>query len=162
MSSVAETADVIEAADTAIRVAGVLKLAEAGRPCPSAADEALKRGIEFIDQALAGTSLLTGSPCEASFAGSLSPLCWATDGYLIQQEQTRAQPNYKEVEQFLASVRDQLEGLREHTDEIGPGGTDSPNLEQPASFFRCLARVLTQRADVAMSKPSGPCVLSRV
>ena len=160
MSSAAETADVIEAADTVIRVAGVLNLAKAGRPRPSRADEALKRGIEFIEQALAGTSLLTGSSCQASFAGSLSPLCWATDGYLIQRKDTRSQPDFKEVEKFLARLRDQLKGLRERTDETGSGGIDSSNLEQPASFFRCLARVLTERADLAMSKPSGPCVLS--
>lgn len=153
MTKVFEASDLVSNADIAIRTTAVLRLLEDGKAPPSDAKRVLKAGSKLLKEAIAGSSLFTGSAQSSAFAGDLLPLCWATDGYMLQRSARPGQPDYGEIEKFLGSVSQVLECVVNWLDNGDMAAARVDQLSSAADFFDDVAHVLTQEADNLLLKP---------
>ncbi len=153
MLDMLETSNLLANADVSTRTAGVLKLFSAGKPLPADADDVLSAGANLLKNAIAGSSVLTGSGQAGDFAGDLSPLCWATDGYLLEHPAPAPQLDYTEVQRYLVSIADLLDRVASQINGAGASACSNQHVERAARFFGNLARVLNDEADSALVPP---------
>lgn len=154
MYPLSETGQIVDTVDITLRVSGILRLFSEGKQIPDEADEVLQRAIDFIDAALAGSSVLTGSSGSHAFSGNLSPICWVTDGYLLNNPKVDT-PDYREIERFLEGLKRTLEAVRDRIPASPPAEQKAPDCMKASEFFDKLADLLADRADRALSKPSS-------
>ena len=86
-NAMVERWNVIDSAAMAVAVESVLYRIEKGKPFPFDFDEAIEKGIAFLEVARTGGAIICGSPESSEFTGTLSPLKWSTDVHIhIEKE----------------------------------------------------------------------------
>ena len=100
-----EVRDTVEAADMAIRVAGVLRRVLSDKPMPFDSAASLQLGMSFLEVSVGGGELLAGrSSSSDALAGGLTPVCRATEGYVrLYPDQTES-PDYEKLTKFLEGL----------------------------------------------------------
>ena len=143
-NSVVERWNVIDSAEMAVGVEGVLYRELKKKPRPFDFDESLDSGIAFLHEASCGGAIICGTSESQGFTGTLSPLSWSTDVYIdVEPKQAGEADIYKKIVETLENYKELLEKLkREEQIEYG-----SAILEKAHIFFKLLADILIRQAD---------------
>lgn len=160
MQSTNEVISLVNAADSAVRTVCVMELLKDARPVPPFARDAIEGAIVMLDDALAGSALLTGNGDFQGFSGNLDALCWATDSYIVEQTPGRSAPEPSAVQEFLKSIRGEMINVRAKIQNPTVYGATNNSFERARSFFEILAKQLSQRATTSLTRSSR--VLSAV
>lgn len=139
--------NVIDSAAMAVSVEGLLYRIINKKPHPFDFDDALDRGIDFLEEARDGGAIICGTPEASGFTGTLSPLSWSTDAYIeikFKPEKSEKRDQvYKQVVSTLKEYKLLLESIKK-------GDTLESFKDKAQSahgFFRTLADVLMKQAD---------------
>lgn len=155
MPSTNEVISLVNAADTAVRTACVLDLLKDSRPLPPFADEAIKRAMAMLDDALKGSALLAGRGYTQGFSGNLDALCWATDSYIAEKKEgVPARPDPGEVEASLKQIQQEMNQVLSKIKGQSRNGARVLSFEGAKKFFDSLANILAQRATASLTRPT--------
>src|SRR5436309_433812 len=105
-------AELIDAADIAVRVASQLRLCKAG--CELRDRVAFERSIEFLDTAIAGGEFISTGQV-VGLESTLVPLTWAADVRFTAPAWTATESvgsdEYDELVKFLTRIRTSLQNI---------------------------------------------------
>lgn len=134
----------IDSAAMAVSIEGLLYRILNGKPRPFDFEGALDSGIDFLEEAGNGGSIICGTAESTGFDGTLSPFCWSTDAYIefAPEAPERRADIYQKVVATLKDYQLLLESIRE-----GNIPKETDKVEKVHSFFRKLADVLMKQAD---------------
>ena len=137
--------NVIDSAEMAVSVDAALYRLLNDKKRPFDFDEAIERGIAFLEEAREGGAILCGSPETSDFTGTLSPMRWSTDVYLTIDAGKEEMELYNDVVSTLASYKELLQKIK--NEEKLDVDSDSNLAVEARQFFRTLATVLMEQAD---------------
>ena len=139
----------IDSAEMALGVRRVLDAVKNGRSVPEEYVVFLDRGVKFLSEAMAGGALISGMVSEAdSFSGTFSPLCIATDVYIVfKNDKPEKKDDYGsrgKIGQLLSSYENTLKQIKARDTETV---FDEARLTEIEAFFKILFDRLLQRTD---------------
>ena len=144
-NSVVERWNVIDSAEMAVGVEGVLYRELNKKPRPFDLDDSLDSGIAFLHEASCGGAIICGTSKSQEFTGTLSPLSWSTDVYIVVEPVKAGKADiYKNIVETLEGYKELLEKLKKKEERIEHG---SAILEKAHIFFKSLADILIRQAD---------------
>lgn len=137
---------IVDASDVAIRVASQLRQIEAGHPLSDY--EALERADVFLQNASGGSSFIAGqNVAHGQFGNSLQPLNWATDSFLINNNQAPSQtPDYAALARAFEQMRQTIAAL------VKKSRVEPERIAATRTFFDVLGQLLASRADQNMRR----------
>ena len=145
-----QLAELIDAADIAVRVASQLRLCKAG--CELLDRAAFERSIEFLDTAIAGGQFISTGQV-AGLQSTLAPLTWAADVRFAAPAWTATESvgsaEYDELVKFLKELRTSLQNIFDKKVPV-----DS-SLDAVIDFFGRLGTILGTKADQSMRRTSN-------
>ncbi len=150
----------IDSAEMALGIQRVVDSVMRQEELPLEYREFLERGIEFLDEAEAGSALISGTPLEQtdSFKGTFSPLCMATDVYITFKDAPDKSDDYKQVSVLLNGYKTILTGIKDAGTRHEP---DQKQLKEIGSFFGVLFDLLSRQADPITKEYSQPFTFVR-
>ena len=153
-SSFVERWNVISAATMAVGVGSLLSRLINSKPMPFDYEESLERGMEFLEEAEDGGTIICGDAKTSTFSGTLSPLDWSTSAYIVvvPEDEGGEVELYGNVVKELNSYQDLLSAIRnknsiEEKRDI---------LNRAYKFFKSLSSILLSQADPISKVCSGP------
>lgn len=137
--------NVIDSAEMAVSVDAALYRLLNKKKLPFDFDEAMERGIAFLEEAREGGAIICGSPEASDFTGTLSPMKWSTDVYLTFDASKGEMELYNDVVTTLTNYKELLKKLlsEKHLDV----DNDLKIANNAHQFFGTLASVLMEQAD---------------
>jgi len=153
-SLMVERWNVIDSADMAVSIEGVLHRVIQNKKMPYDYEESLGSAIEFLDEAGNGGAIICGTVTSSGFTGTLAPLSWSTDVYIGVKPQGEAEEGelYQKVVETLNEYKMLLEKMRGNKTI----DTDSPILKRAHEFFGRLGNLLLSEADPLTRSYSQP------
>jgi len=117
--------------------------------------ESLDKGIEFLEEAEAGGTLISSGSLKnaGSFRGAFSPLCMATDVYITFSKTPKESGDYKQVSNLLNDYKDALVSIKNERLNCQIEKDIFKNVE---SFFETLFDILSQQSDPIIKEYSRP------
>ena len=144
-NAMVERWNVIDSAAMAVAVESVLYRLTRNKPLPFDAEEALKSGIGFLEEAQNGGAIICGEPESNEFNGTLTPLVWSTNVYI--NTKPSEDDMYKKIVAKLKSYRDLLEKIRKEQIKELDSEDDIETANTAYKFFHELAGELMKQAD---------------
>jgi hypothetical protein len=140
---------VVEACDVAVRVASQLRVWEKSKRLSDR--QAAEAAVRFLEMARNGGQLLAGNQNNISkLVGSLGPLNWATDTYLVTSAGSRPNNvNYEKVSKYLQGIVDTLQQL------LADHKPSEASMADARRFFETLGELLGARADRMLMRDSS-------
>ena len=151
-NAMVERWNVIDSAAMAVAIESVLYRMVNGKPVPFDFNEAIKRGIAFLEVARDGGAIICGTPESSAFTGTLSPLKWSTDVYMQigggegeGEGEGEELALYKSVVVALKQYRSLLEKVEKK--KKLESESDYKTAQDAYTFFHELANELMKQAD---------------
>lgn len=142
--------NVIDSADMAVSIQGIIQRKLNGKKMPFDYDESLEQGIDFLDEASTGGAIICGNVSTSGFVGTLSPLRWSTVVYIANAGKDSEERVYQNVTKALNNYKKLLQNMKNNQDVSGE------ILLEANSFFSALADVLLREADPLTRTYSQP------
>lgn len=136
--------NVVDAADMAVSVKGILQRKINNKKMPFDFDESLSQGIEFLEEAKTGGSIICGNVQTDNFIGTLSPLRWSMNVYIATVADIKDKKDedlYKDVTELLSTFKKTLVKIKDNT------STSPKELRDVKCFFDALASIFLSKSD---------------
>lgn len=136
--------NIIDTAEMAVSVDAAISRLISNKKLPFDFEEAVDRGIAFLEEAVGGGAILCGSAEVNEFTGTLSPMEWSTDVYLDIEMEKEESESYVDIVNLLSEFKTFLSDIKV-TKALMPERRKIASLAH--HFFGSLATTLMKQAD---------------